>query len=111
MRSLSTYSVVSVLVIAANHTYGRGRIGYHGVNRSARGSRTPPGSDGASPYRPSTRCRLLTAGLERRPLLRAILLVLVVVVVLDLLLCVNRSARLTHAARFGRSWVDGPSHE
>jgi hypothetical protein len=44
-----------------------------------------PGSDGASPYRASTRCRLLRAGLERRSMLRAILLVVVLVLVLDLL--------------------------
>jgi hypothetical protein len=60
------------------------------VERPAR-----PGLGGALPYR-----------LERRSKLRAILLVLVVVVVvlvLDLFWGINRSARVTVAARFGRS--------
>jgi hypothetical protein len=51
-----------------------------------------PGSDGAFPYR-----------LERRSMLGAILLVVVVVLVLDLLWGFNRSARVTRAARFVRS--------
>jgi hypothetical protein len=41
--------------------------------------------------------------LERRSMLRAILLVVVIVLVLDLLWGVDRGARVTPAARFGRS--------
>jgi hypothetical protein len=56
----------------------------------ARGWPGNPGSDGASPYR-----------LERRSMLRAILLV--VVLVHDLLWEAPVAARMTRAARFGRS--------
>jgi hypothetical protein len=64
--------------------------------RYARGWPGNPGSDGASPYR-----------LERRWILGAILLV--VVLVLDLFWRSTRSVPVTPAARFGRSLSLPPS--